>query len=78
MSGALKNSWIAPGTRPMMPAKMMKLIPLPIPRSVTSSPIHMRSSEPVVRMTICTRVSGLARSNRVVRTSWLLRSARKA
>ena len=26
-----------------MPAKMMKLMPLPMPRSVMSSPIHIRS-----------------------------------
>ena len=37
---------IAPGARLTMPAKMMKLMPLPMPRSVISSPIHIRAIEP--------------------------------
>src|SRR5437773_3923947 len=36
------------GRRPTMPAKMMKLIPFPIPRSLISSPSHMRMSVPDV------------------------------
>ena len=35
-----------------MPAKMMKLMPLPMPRSVMSSPIHITSTVPAVRVTI--------------------------
>ncbi len=35
-----------------MPAKMMKLIPLPIPFSVISSPSHIRRIEPAVSVTI--------------------------
>ena len=35
-----------------MPAKMMKLMPLPIPFSVISSPSHIRVIEPAVRVTI--------------------------
>ena len=46
-----------------MPAKMMKLMPLPIPRSVMSSPIHIRATEPAVRVAIWVSVSKLARSN---------------
>ena len=34
---------MAPGARLTMPAKMMKLMPLPMPRSVMSSPIHIRA-----------------------------------
>ncbi len=33
-----------------MPAKMMRLIPLPIPRSVICSPSHMMKAVPVVRV----------------------------
>ena len=36
------------GTRATMPAKMMKLMPLPMPRSVISSPIHITSTVPAV------------------------------
>ena len=36
------NAWSAPGARLTMPAKMMKLMPLPIPFSVISSPSHIR------------------------------------
>ena len=41
------------GTRDTMPAKMMKLMPLPIPFSVISSPNHINTMEPVVRAMIC-------------------------
>ena len=40
------------GTRATMPAKMMKLMPLPMPRSVISSPIHMASTVPAASVTI--------------------------
>ena len=60
-----------------MPAKMMKLMPFPIPFSVISSPSHMSRMEPEVRLTIWTMVSSEARSNRVVSTPALLRTARK-
>ena len=33
-----------------MPAKMMRLIPLPMPRSVICSPSHMMKAVPVVRV----------------------------
>ena len=36
------------GRRPTIPAKMMKLIPFPMPRSLISSPSHMRMSVPEV------------------------------
>ena len=39
-----------------MPAKMMKLMPLPMPRSVMSSPIHIRAMAPAVRVAIWVRV----------------------
>ena len=38
----------APGTWATMPAKMMKLMPLPMPRSVMSSPIHISRTVPAV------------------------------
>ena len=46
-----------------MPAKMMKLMPLPMPRSVMSSPIHIRATEPAVRVTIWVMVSKLPSVN---------------
>ena len=39
-----------------MPAKMMKLMPLPMPRSVISSPIHISRIVPAVSVTIWVRV----------------------
>ena len=43
---------MAPGAWLTMPAKMMKLMPLPIPRSVISSPIHIRATAPAVSVAI--------------------------
>ena len=51
-----------------MPAKMMKLMPLPMPRSVMSSPIHIRATAPAVSVAIWVSVSKLPRSNAPVRT----------
>ena len=45
-----------------MPAKMMKLMPLPIPRSVISSPSHMRRIVPAASVMIWATVSRLVRS----------------
>ncbi len=67
-SGLLTNAWRAPGARLTMPAKMMKLMPLPMPFSVISSPSHIRVTEPAVRVTIWVSVSQLPRSNGVVST----------
>src|SRR3954468_11112943 len=53
---------IAPGARLTMPAKMMKLMPLPIPFSVISSPSHIRTIEPAVRVAIWVSVAPFARS----------------
>ncbi len=39
-----------------MPAKMMKLMPLPMPRSVMSSPIHITRTVPAVSDVICVSV----------------------
>ena len=59
-----------------MPAKMMKLMPLPMPRSVISSPIHIRATEPAVSVAIWVSVSKLPRANVPVRTLLLLSRAR--
>ena len=69
------NAWRAPGARLTMPAKMMKLMPLPMPFSVISSPSHIRVIEPAVRVTIWVRVSQLPRSNGVVSTLFADRRA---
>ncbi len=52
-SGLLRKPLTVAGTRDTMPAKMMKLMPLPIPFSVISSPNHINTMEPVVRAMIC-------------------------
>ena len=49
-----------------MPAKMMKLMPLPMPRSVISSPIHIRTIAPAVRVAIWVSVSKLDEVERPV------------
>ena len=68
MFGLSRNELSAPGARLTMPAKMMKLMPLPMPRSVMSSPIHIRTMAPAVRVAIWVSVSKLDRSNEPVRT----------
>ena len=40
-----------------MPAKMMKLMPFPMPRSLISSPSHMRMSVPAVSVARIAMVS---------------------
>ena len=68
MFGLSRNALSAPGARLTMPAKMMKLMPLPMPRSVMSSPIHIRTTAPAVSVAIWVRVVKLDRSNVPVRT----------
>ena len=65
------------GIRDTIPAKMMKLIPFPIPFSVMSSPSHIRRTEPAVRVTIWVRVANEARLKSVVRTPCEFSRARK-
>jgi hypothetical protein len=77
MFGLTVNAPIALGAWLTMPAKMMKLMPLPIPRSVMSSPIHMSATDPAVKVAIWVSVSKLPRSNAPVRTWLLLSRARK-
>ena len=62
MSGFSTKAPMAAGTLLTMPAKMMKLTPLPIPRSVISSPSHMARIVPAVSVTIWVHVSRLAKS----------------
>ncbi len=72
------NVETAEGRRPTIPAKMMKLTPLPIPFSVISSPSHMSRMEPAVRVRIWVRVTGEARSNWEMTWYWEdARTARK-
>ena len=65
------------GIRDTMPAKMMKLIPFPIPFSVMSSPSHIRRTEPAVRVMIWVRVAIEERLNGVDRTPCEFSRARK-
>ena len=44
--------WTAPGRPTTMPAKMIRDMPLPMPRSVICSPSHMMNAVPVVRVRI--------------------------
>ncbi len=46
---------IAVGRRATIPAKMIKEIPLPIPRSVICSPSHMMKAVPAVRVIMVMR-----------------------
>ena len=55
---------IAPGAWLTMPAKMMKLMPLPMPFSVISSPSHISTTVPAASVTIWVRVSKLAEVER--------------
>ena len=48
---------MAAGDLATMPAKMMKLMPLPMPRSVISSPSHIRMIAPAASVTIWVSVS---------------------
>ena len=67
---------IAAGAWLTMPAKMMKLMPLPMPFSVISSPSHIRAIEPAVSVAIWVSVAPLPRSNPDDRTPCELSSAR--
>ena len=60
-----------------MPAKMMKLMPLPMPFSVISSPSHIRTTAPAVSVMIWVRVSKLDRLKPLVMTPCEFSSARK-
>ena len=64
------NVLTAPGRPATMPPKMMKLMPLPMPRSVMSSPIHMSSTVPAVRLMICVSVVKLVRSKSATTPFW--------
>ena len=64
------------GSRPTMPAKMMKLIPLPIPFSVISSPSHMSTTAPAVRVIIWIHDWGFARLNPPTMIPWALKADR--
>ncbi len=73
---AVKASWLMPaGMRETMPAKMRSETPLPMPNSVMSSPIHMRSIEPAA-----TRNTFTANSNgdKAPMMPWLSKSERNA
>ena len=55
-----ENSWmIAAGKRAMIPIRMIKEIPLPIPRSVIRSPNHITNIEPAQRRIVDEMVNQL-------------------
>ena len=58
------------GNRPTMPAKMMKLIPFPMPRSLMSSPSHMRMIVPAVSEARIESVSPMSEGPNAFRTPW--------
>ena len=64
------------GARLTMPAKMMKLMPLPMPFSVISSPSHIRTIAPATRVTICTQLWALPRPKPPMMTSLALSADR--
>ena len=49
----------ADGSPTTMPAKMMREMPFPMPRSVICSPSHMTKAVPVVRVRIAIRTNGI-------------------
>ena len=57
MFGLARNAPMALGAWLTMPAKITKLMPLPMPRSVMSSPIHISATEPAVSVAIWVSVS---------------------
>jgi hypothetical protein len=69
-SGEARKVLTAPGRPATMPAKMMKLMPLPMPRSVMSSPIHITSTVPAVRLMIWVSVVKLVRSKSWTTPFW--------
>ena len=48
-SGLVHHAWIPFGRRETIEAKIISEIPLPMPRWVISSPIHISSVQPAVR-----------------------------
>ena len=76
--GLMRNALIAPGALLTMPAKMMKLMPLPMPFSVISSPSHIRTIAPAVSVAIWVTVYEVAEVERpLVSTPCALSRARK-
>ena len=61
-SGPLMIGPICCGTLPTMPAKMIRLMPLPRPRSLISSPSHISRIVPAVKLSSRLIVSTLNRS----------------
>ena len=59
-----------------MPAKMMKLMPLPMPFSVMSSPSHMSTIAPASSVIIWTHDWALPRPKSPMITSWAARADR--
>ena len=59
--GAFSIETMPAGAWLTMPAKMMKLMPLPMPFSVMSSPSHIRTTAPATRVIICTQLIALPR-----------------
>ena len=59
-----------------MPAKMMKLMPLPMPFSVISSPSHIRTTAPATSVNIWTQLIALPRLKPPMITSWALSADR--
>ena len=57
--------------RATMPAKMMKLMPLPMPRSVISSPIHITSTVPAGERDHLGQRGPGSRMSKSVTTLWL-------
>ena len=52
-SGFVHQAWMPCGSRETIEAKIISEMPLPMPRWVISSPIHISSTQPAVRqMTI--------------------------
>jgi hypothetical protein len=60
----------AAGVQVTMPAKMIRLIPLPMPRSVICSPSHMMNAVPVVRVSTVMSLKAMPGSS-TMRMPWV-------
>ena len=63
-------AWIPEGSRETIEAKISSEMPLPMPRWVISSPIHISMMQPVVRQTTMRKMCGASKWLTTVRPLW--------
>ena len=70
-SGFVHHAWMPCGRFEAMEAKIISEIPLPMPRWVMSSPIHMSSTQPAVRQTTIRKTFGKLKFGISSAPAWL-------